>query len=61
MYTASYADLQPGEYLVCINKVSQLEITDTEARIPVGKEMVPPRYNSMIDLVVEISEDDNSD
>lgn len=61
MYTASYAGIQPGEYRVRINKVSQPKITDPEARVPEGKEMVPPQYNTMSDLIIEIGNDGNSD
>jgi len=61
MYTASYNGIQPGEYLVRINKVSDPEITDPEARVPEGKEMVPPRYNSRSDLTVEIGEDGDTE
>lgn len=61
MYTASYAGIQPGEYLVRINKISVPEITNPEARVPEGKEMVPPQYNTKSDLVVEIGAEGNSD
>lgn len=61
MYTASYAGIQPGEYRVRINKVSKPEIVNPEARVPEGKELVPPRYNTKTDLVVEISKDGNTD
>lgn len=61
MYTASYAGVQPGEYRVRIHKISQPEINNPEARVPIGKELVPPQYNTKSDLVVEIGEDGNSD
>ncbi|QDU76085.1 hypothetical protein Pan97_31300 [Bremerella volcania] len=61
MYTASYAGVQPGEYRVRINKISQPEITNPEARVPKGKEMVPPQYNTQSDLIVEIDDDGNTD
>ncbi|MEW4561844.1 hypothetical protein AB1K70_04920 [Bremerella sp. JC770] len=61
MYTASYAGIQPGEYRVRINKVFKPEITDPEARVPAGREMVPARYNTKSDLTVEIGDSGNSD
>ncbi len=56
MYTASNAGVEPGTYLVKIRKTSQPEITDPEARVPPGKEMVPAQYNSKSDLVVELGD-----
>jgi len=61
MYTASYAGIQPGKYRVRINKVFKPEITDPEARVPAGQEMVPARYNTQSDLTVKIGEDGNTD
>ncbi len=61
MYTASYAGIQPGEYRVRINKVSEPEITNPEARVPEGKEIIPPQYNKKSDLVVEIGKEGNTD
>lgn len=61
MYTASYAGIQPGEYRVRINKIAEPNITNSEARVPVGKDMVPPQYNTKSNLVVEIGDSGNKD